>query len=106
MGFELQKKNRSTTGDDNQITITQNVLIIGELVSNFFKGYEYAELYFDAEDSLVGIRPTKSGITGFKLRNVNGRNYLVGTWLKRLALGVYDCEIVDDKVIFNCEVKY
>jgi len=103
MVFKRIEKGHHLIGlDPMQVSVIKSGFSIGRGLSELFINFNCAEVFFDNEKRLVGLKPTNNMLTGFKL-NKKGRSYslLASHASKRLVVKKYDGRIEDGMVVFN-----
>lgn len=105
MAFELYKKSAySGTGglEPNSVSVTKTGVGIGRGFKDLLEGYNFVELYFDRENNQVGLKPTNSKLTGFKIdrKNVSPR-VATDKIPKLIRQGNYPAEIIGGMIVFQ-----
>ena len=94
MTFELFEKNRKGGLSDNQISVSRTQISFGANIKEKFNKLGFVDL--DRKNNKIGFRPTKSMITGFKVRRDRSLSFQSKSVCKIVPIGLYKAKQEDD----------
>lgn len=104
MGFKLfQKGSHMSLGlPEDEVSVAKTCITLGMGVRKFLKE-DFVEVYLDREENRVGLKPTKSSLTGFKIfgKKETKTTSIVGSFIKLLPKGRYKTKIEDGLIVFK-----
>ncbi len=104
--FEIYEKG-SHTGfgiGEMQVSVGKTCLTVGIEIYNLLSKKGLVEIYLDRNENKVGLKPSTDFTKGFRIhkkKESKGNAYIVGTYIKLLPKGRYDCFKEDDFIVFK-----
>ena len=105
MTFKIYEKGTHYGNElrSDEVSVGKSSLTLGDEADKFLDG-DYAEVYLDREENLVGLKVSDNKVKGFRVQeknDANKRRIVAGRFNKLLPPGRYACKVEGDFLVFK-----